>query len=57
MYSVRQPSELVQATALPWGKPLGGERDNMAMGDARATFLDAASTAVRLLERPELPEH
>ena len=27
------------------------------MGDARAAFLDAASTAVQLLERPELAEH
>jgi len=29
----------------------------MAMGDARATFLGAASTAVQLLERPELAEY
>jgi hypothetical protein len=27
------------------------------MGDARAAFIDAASTAVQLLERPELAEH
>jgi hypothetical protein len=27
------------------------------MGDARAAFLDAASTAVQLVERPELAEH
>jgi uncharacterized protein (TIGR03083 family) len=29
----------------------------VAMGDARAAFLDAASTAVQLLERPELAGH
>jgi hypothetical protein len=56
-HSGRQPSEPVQATACPCGQTIRRWENNAAIGDARAAFFDAASTAVQPLERPELAGH